>query len=68
MTFRMTPQRMAILGYLSENRDHPSAEDIFRAVLQDFPTMSLATVYNTLELLRKRRKHWKKPTRILESP
>lgn len=54
MTFRKTPQRMAILEYLSENRDHPSAEDIFREVRQNFPTMSLATVYNTLELLRER--------------
>lgn len=51
---KLTPQRIAILQYLDGNRDHPSAEDIYRAVKERFPTMSFATVYNTLEVLRKR--------------
>jgi Fur family transcriptional regulator, peroxide stress response regulator len=49
---KLTPQRLAILSYLEDNMDHPSAEDIYRHVSKTFPTMSLATVYNTLETLR----------------
>lgn len=52
--FKLTPQRIAILKYLEGNTSHPSAEDIYRAVSRSFPTMSFATVYNTLEALRKR--------------
>jgi len=52
--FRLTPQRVAILDYLDGNKSHPSAEDIYRAVAKRFPTMSLATVYNTLSALERR--------------
>ncbi|MDI6801304.1 MAG: transcriptional repressor [Thermodesulfovibrionales bacterium] len=51
---KLTPQRLAILGYLEGNKEHPSAEDIYKAVSKKFPTMSFATVYNTLETLRER--------------
>jgi Fur family peroxide stress response transcriptional regulator len=50
--FKLTPQRIAILDYLNGNRTHPSADDVYRAVLRKFPTMSFATVYNTLETLK----------------
>jgi Fur family peroxide stress response transcriptional regulator len=49
---KLTPQRLAILKYLENNREHPSAADIYKAVSKDFPTMSLATVYNTLRALK----------------
>jgi Fur family peroxide stress response transcriptional regulator len=52
--FKLTPQRLAILEYLEGNKEHPSAEDIFQAVSKKYPTMSFATVYNTLEALRQR--------------
>ncbi len=52
--FKLTPQRLAILEYLDGNRDHPAAEDIYHDVKKSFPTMSLATVYNTLEALKRR--------------
>lgn len=52
--FKLTPQRLAIVDYLKDNTDHPSAEDIYAAVSKRFPTMSFATVYNTLETLRQR--------------
>jgi Fur family peroxide stress response transcriptional regulator len=52
--FKLTPQRLMILGFLNGNKNHPSAEDIYREVLRIFPNMSLATVYNTLETLKKR--------------
>ena len=48
---KLTPQRLAILDFLNGNRQHPSADDVFRAVRRRFPTMSLATVYNTLDTL-----------------
>jgi len=48
----MTPQRMAILEYLDGNTAHPSAADVYKAVSDKFPTMSLATVYNTMETLK----------------
>ncbi|MEW6585882.1 MAG: transcriptional repressor [Nitrospirota bacterium] len=51
--FKQTPQRMAILEFLKDNKDHPSAEDIFKTIKERFPTMSFATVYNTLETLRR---------------
>jgi len=51
---KMTPQRLAILEYLEGNTSHPSAEDIFRHVGKQFPSMSFATVYNTLEALKER--------------
>jgi Fur family peroxide stress response transcriptional regulator len=48
---RMTPQRMAILEAILDGA-HPSAEDIFKAVAGRYPTLSLATVYKTLALLK----------------
>ena len=51
--FRLTPQRVAILEYLDGNKHHPSAEEIYTAILGTFPTMSLATVYTTLAALKK---------------
>ena len=53
MAYRMTPQRMAILEVLEGNRNHPSAEELHREVQENFPTITLATVYNTLEMLKK---------------
>ena len=52
LQIKLTPQRLAILGYLNGNTSHPSAEDIYKAVQEQFPTMSFATVYNTLEALK----------------
>ncbi|TLQ05725.1 transcriptional repressor [Pediococcus stilesii] len=48
---RITPQRQLILEYLIEKRNHPTVETIFQAVNAKEPNLSLATVYNTLNLL-----------------
>ena len=48
----LTPQRMAIAEYLSDSADHPTADQIHRVIQRKYPTMSLATVYSTLELLK----------------
>ncbi len=52
LQIKLTPQRLAILSYLDGNKIHPSAEDIYKAVQKQFPTMSFATVYNTLDALK----------------
>jgi Fur family peroxide stress response transcriptional regulator len=52
ISLKLTPQRLAILEYLEGNKDHPSASDIYKAVSERFPTMSFATVYNTLKALK----------------
>lgn len=53
---KLTPQRLAILSYLEGNKSHPSAEEIYKNVLKKYPTISFATVYSTLEALKKRGK------------
>ena len=50
--FRLTPQRIAILRFLEGNTSHPTAEDICREVKRKYPTISFATVYNTLQTLK----------------
>jgi len=50
---RITPQRHYILKVLAHSQGHPSAEDIYSELIDNFPTMSLATVYKTLSLLKK---------------
>jgi Fur family peroxide stress response transcriptional regulator len=47
---RMTPQRHAILGYLLDSMSHPTADDIYKALGDRFPSMSVATVYNNLRV------------------
>lgn len=48
---RVTQQRLAIYRYLIENDTHPTADDIYQALKVEYPSMSPATVYKTLELL-----------------
>lgn len=47
---RMTPQRYAILSFLLEATTHPTADEIYRALADRFPSMSVATVYNNLKV------------------
>ena len=46
---KVTPQRMAIYTMLSNTHSHPSAETIYKTLLPDNPTISLATIYKTLD-------------------
>lgn len=48
-----TIQRIIILDYLMSTKEHPTAEMIYNQIKKDFPTLSLATVYNTLEIFEK---------------
>ncbi len=48
---RLTPQRLAICRYLANTDTHPTTQEIYRALKPDYPSLSLATVYNTLSAL-----------------
>lgn len=48
---RLTPQRLAICKLLSESKNHPTAGFLYDEVRQIYPSISLATIYNTLEAL-----------------
>ena len=48
---RLTSQRVAIVNYLSSTSAHPDAARIFQEVKKVQPGLSLATVYNTLQVL-----------------
>lgn len=52
--FKLTPQRLAILKFLEGNTSHPTADEIFNQLKKNYPTVSFATVYNTLEFLREK--------------
>lgn len=48
-----TIQRLAILDWVERTKKHPSADQVLVAVQKKFPTISRATVYNTLDALTK---------------
>ena len=50
--YRITPQRMALLRLLAASEGHPSAAKLHEQLRERFPTLSLATVYKTLNLLK----------------
>ena len=50
---KVTPQRLEVLRFLDENRIHPTADDIYRALKKDNPSLSKTTVYNVLDILSK---------------
>lgn len=52
---RITPQRIAIMDYLLRTEDHPSADLVHSTVKKRYPTVSLSTVYKTLDLLREKK-------------
>ena len=50
--YKLTPQRLAIVKILAYSEDHPNVEKIHERLQKDFPTMSLATVYRNVLLLK----------------
>lgn len=50
--FRLTPQRLELVRLIAVSRGHPSANQLYAQISPLFPTMSLATVYKTLALLK----------------
>jgi len=50
---KLTQQRLEIFAEVMGADDHPSAEDIYRRVRPRLPTVSLDTVYRTLDAMEK---------------
>src|SRR2546425_1177361 len=50
---RFTPQRERVYHVLLEERDHPTAEQVFMRTKKVMPDISMATVYNCLDALVK---------------
>ncbi len=45
-----TPQRIAVAEFVLHTDSHPTADEVWGTVRQGCPTLSRATVYNTLNL------------------
>ena len=45
---KVTPQRTSVFRILHGDHTHPTAESVHRAVARDMPSVSLRTVYQTL--------------------
>jgi len=52
---KLTPQRIAIVRQFADDGSHPTAQDLFERLRPAFPSMSFATVYNTLDALARAR-------------
>ena len=50
-SLKKTPQRLAIVRAFAGDPTHPTAQQIFDRLRRTMPTMSFATVYNTLAAL-----------------
>lgn len=50
--FRLTPQRVELIRLIAISEGHPSAGQLYATIKRQFPTMSQATVYKTLALLK----------------
>ena len=50
--YRLTPQRVELIRLIAASDGHPSASELYNQIKIQFPTMSLATVYKTLDLLK----------------
>jgi Fe2+ or Zn2+ uptake regulation protein len=48
-----TIQRLAVLDWLTKTRIHPTADQVLAAIRKEYPSISRATVYNTLDALTK---------------
>ena len=48
---KLTPQRRAIVRQFAADESHPTAQELFERLHREFPKMSFAPVYNTLDAL-----------------
>lgn len=48
---KLTPQRIAIVREIADDLTHPTAQALYERLRPAYPTMSFATVYNTLDAL-----------------
>jgi Fur family peroxide stress response transcriptional regulator len=50
--YKVTPQRLAICKEVLNRNDHPTAEQIFESVIKIHSTISITTIYHTLDMLK----------------
>ncbi len=50
--YRATPQRIAISRYILRNHEHPTAQRTYQEIKKTHPTVSLATIYTTIKILK----------------
>ncbi|KAB1435891.1 Fur family transcriptional regulator [Candidatus Galacturonibacter soehngenii] len=50
-TLKYSRQREAIKEFLMSRNDHPTADTVYTNIRQEFPNISLGTVYRNLSLL-----------------
>jgi Fur family peroxide stress response transcriptional regulator len=50
--YKATPQRIAVCRIALNNKEHPNVEKIYTEVKKIYSTVSLATVYKTLHILK----------------
>jgi len=50
--YKATPQRIAICRFVLSSKEHPSAQKVYSEVKKIHTTVSLATVYKTLQILK----------------
>ena len=48
----LTPQREAVLFVVQNSRHHPTANEVFEAARKRLPSISFATIYNSLRYLK----------------
>jgi len=48
---KATHQRIVVFDVLSKNKNHPTAEQIYEELHKNYPSISLGTVYKTLDTL-----------------
>ena len=51
---KRSKQRDAIINFLMTRKDHPTADTIYVNIKEEFPNISLGTVYRNLALLSSR--------------
>jgi Fur family peroxide stress response transcriptional regulator len=50
---KITPQRVAIMEFFEGNKSHPSINAVYENLKATYPSISVSTVYNTVETLVK---------------
>lgn len=50
-TYKFSRQRESIKNYLAETNEHPTADMVYMHVREEFPNISLGTVYRNLNVL-----------------
>jgi len=50
--YKVTAQRLAICKFILSRKDHPTTEQIYQGLSNEYPTISLGTIYKTLHLLK----------------